>query len=498
MERTELYMKKAVIIGGGLAGLSAAVTLANAGFSVDLYEKNPHLGGKLMPVSLGRHSFDFGPNTITMPHVFNSIIEQTGERAEDYYEMVPLVSHTRNHFRDGTRFDFSTDQAEMIQQLEHLDPRAASNYKAFLQETERLYKLSERYFFPTTFQSWKDYLSPSLGKALLSVRPYESLHHFFGRYFYNPQLLQAFDRFATYIGSSPYKAPATFSMIAYLELVQGVFYIKGGNVRIAEAFAAVASKCGAELHTNTPVRRILIEDQKAVGVELASGEQVPADHVILNGDLLSAFPALVEEEQRPSFSDERIKKFEPSISAFVITAGLNVRLPALKHHNVFFSEDYRREFAELFDERTYSKEPTVYISNSSYTDRTVSPDGDNLFILVNAPALTREGQLQIEPEEYKERIYDFLDSYGIDVRSHLIEERIFTPEFIREKFGAFRGALYGPSSNKPADAFLRPANASKDIKNLYFAGGSTHPGGGSPMVTLGGQNVAKRIIASYT
>ncbi|HSJ39297.1 MAG TPA: phytoene desaturase family protein [Planococcus sp. (in: firmicutes)] len=489
-------MKTAVIIGGGLAGLSAAVTLSNAGFGVKLFEKNPHLGGKLMPISLGSHSFDFGPNTITMPHVFNNIIEVTGERAEDYYEMVPLVSHTRNHFRDGTRFDFSTDQGEMIRQLEHLDPGSASTYQAFLKETERLYNLSERYFFPTTFHSWKDYLSPSLGKALLSVRPYESLHHFFGRYFSNPQLLQAFDRFATYIGSSPYKAPATFSMIAYLELVQGVFYIKGGNVRIADAFAAVARKNGAELHTNSPVGRILIKDQQAVGVELASGEQVLADHVILNGDLLSAFPDLVEEPQRPSFSDKRIAKFEPSISAFVIAAGLNTRLPALKHHNVFFSEDYRREFAELFDERIYSKEPTVYISNSSYTDRSVSPDGDNLFILVNAPALTADGQLQIDPEAYKERIYDFLESYGIEIRSHLVEEQIFTPEFIREKFGAFRGALYGPSSNKPADAFLRPSNASKDIKELFFVGGSTHPGGGSPMVTLGGQNVANRIIAS--
>jgi phytoene dehydrogenase-like protein len=206
---------------------------------------------------------------------------------------------------------------------------------------------------------------------------------------------------------------------------------------------------------------------------------------------------LVEEKHRPSLSDAKVAAFEPSISAFVITVGLTERLDALKHHNVFFSSDYQKEFSDLFDASAYSDEPTVYISNSSYTDPSVSPDGDNLFILVNAPALTKEGQLQIDPETYKERIYDFLLSYGIDVRSYIAEEKIFTPAFIRDKFGAFRGALYGPSSNRPKDAFLRPPNASRDIQNLYFVGGSSHPGGGSPMVVLSGLNVANKIIAKY-
>lgn len=487
-------MKKIVIVGGGLGGLASAVTLAHAGFDVELFEKNSHLGGKLMPVELGNYRFDFGPNTITMPAVFNRVISQTGEVPKDYLNFVPLESHTRNHFPDGSSFDFTSDQDRMIQQLKIIDPAAAARYPAFIKEISRLYRFSERYFFPVTFQSWRDYLSPSLGFALFQVRPAESMHHFFQRYFTNPFLLQSFDRYATYIGSSPYKAPATFSMIAYLELVEGVYYTKGGNTAIADAFAAVARKCGAQLHTRKEVKKILTANGKAGGVELEDGTQIAADLVILNGDLLSAFPALVEEAQRPSLTDAKVAAFEPSISAFVITVGLKGRLEILKHHNVFFSSDYRQEFDDLFNASVYSHSPTVYISNSSYTDPAVSPEGDNLFILVNAPALTKDGKLQIDPETYKERIYDFLLSYDVDIRSHLAKEQIFTPAFIRDKFGSFRGALYGPSSNRPKDAFLRPPNASRDVQNLYFVGGSTHPGGGSPMVVLSGLNVANKII----
>lgn len=490
-------MKKAIIIGGGLGGLSAAVTLANAGMAVELYEKNAHLGGKLMPVRLGTHSFDFGPNTITMPEVFNSVIEQTGEKAADYFELLPLLAHTRNHFPDGSHLDFSSDQARMQEEINRVSPEDGVNFNSFLAEITRLYHLSERYFFPSSFHSWRDYLSPALGKALMQVRPMETMEHFYKRYFQDPKLLQAFGRYATYIGSSPYKAPATFSMIAYLELVGGVYYAKGGNVRIAEGFAAVARKQGAKLHTGTAVNRIIVRDGQAVGVELEDGSVSEADAVVLNGDLLTAFPQLTAESERPSFTDKKSVSYEPSISAFVILAGLNTRLSGLKHHNVYFSDDYVREFDDLFDKKRYSDQPTVYISNSSYTDPDVSPDGDNLFILVNAPALTADGNLQIDADAYKNRIYDFLEEYGIDIRSHLIEEKTFTSSFIAENFNAYRGALYGPSSHKKKDAFLRPANSSTDIKSLYFVGGSTHPGGGSPMVTMSGHNVAVRILKKF-
>lgn len=484
--------KKVIIIGGGLAGLSAAVTLASNGFQVELFEKNKHFGGKLMPVTLGDYKFDFGPNTITMPEVFRKVIEQTGEKAENYFQLIKLENHTRNVFSDGSILDFSSSREHMIDQLNRIDQ--AHKYDDFLKEITRLYKLSEAHFLPKTFSSFRDYLSPSLGAALLQVRPAQSLNSFFRSYFSHPQVIQAFNRYSTYIGSSPYKTPATFAMIAYLEMIGGVYYVHGGNVKIAEAYTVIARKLGARLHSETPVKKICVKNKRAIGIELENGEKIYGDYVILNADLLKAYPELAGESHRPSFTNSKAEKMEPSTSAFVVLAGVNQQFPELRHHNVFFSDDYEQEFTDLFSHKRYSKEPTIYISSSSFTDPAQAPLGSNLFILANAPALPADAQLQADPEEYKELIYQRLASFGLSLKPHIAEEKVYTPADIASQFGAFRGALYGPSSNRKRDAFLRPRNASSDIGNLYFAGGSTHPGGGSPIVTLSGMNTAKLII----
>lgn len=484
-----------VIVGGGLGGLSAAITLANNGFEVTVYEKNDYFGGKMMPVQLGAYAFDFGPNTITMPDVFHQVIEQTGVSAHHYFTMEKLHHHTRNVFEDGTEFVFSSDPQKMIEQLQHIDPYGAEQYPAFINEITKLYTLSKKYFFPKTFQSFWDYVSPSLGTALLRVHPFQTMDSFFRKYFSNEHVIQAMNRYATYIGSSPYVTPATFAMIAYLELVEGVFYVKGGSVKIAEGFVRRAQELGVHLIANTEVKRLHLSNQRIKTVELANGSQTEADYVIMNGDLLTVYPKLVEEPFRPSFPDRKIQQIEPSISAFVLLVGLDTHLPHFAHHNVFFSANYEKEFQEMFQDHIYSEKPTIYICNSSVSDRERSPEGDNLFILVNAPPLPQNGQPQMNPEAYKEQLYDILETKGIPIRQHLVEERIITSKDIASQFYAFRGALYGLASHRKRDAFLRPPNGSKDIPNLFFTGGSTHPGGGSPMVVMSGQQVAKRIAS---
>ncbi|OZS78612.1 hypothetical protein CF394_05675 [Tetzosporium hominis] len=217
----------------------------------------------------------------------------------------------------------------------------------------------------------------------------------------------------------------------------------------------------------------------------------------MNADLLKAYPELVDEADRPSFTNQHVEKIEPSISAFVILAGLTTRLKGLNHHTVYFSNDYRSEFQALFERGELAQDPTIYLCNSSVTDRERSPDGDNLFILVNAPPLSKDGFAYYDVDAYKELIYDRLEEKGLAIRKHIRVERVIPPAEIAETFGAFRGALYGLSSHRKQDAFLRPRNKSKDLHNLYFVGGSTHPGGGSPMVTLSGMNVAEVLITKW-
>ncbi|MBH0228941.1 phytoene desaturase family protein [Halobacillus yeomjeoni] len=482
---------KIVIVGGGLGGLSAAVSLAKHGAEVKVFEKNEHFGGKMMAVDEKGYHFDFGPNTITMPEVFYDVIRQSGMNPHKSLPMVKLTHHTRNQFSDGTYFDFSTDAAYMKEQLKAVDPKGFENYNRFLEEIRRLYQLSRKHFLHRTFSGWKDYFSLSLASSMSKVRPLESLDHFFRKYFDHPGVIQALNRYSTYVGSSPYDTPATFAMIAHLELGEGVYYVRGGNTKIAERFVEAAETSGAELYNNQRVVKILTEGQRAKGVLLESGEVEEADYVIVNGDLLQAVPDLIENDRRKKLSDQKINSFDPSISAFVIMAGLDTRLDELKHHHVLFSRNYEREFEQL-KRGEYADDPTIYICTSSKTDPSVSPYGDNCFLLINAPAGGSSSKKDLEA--YKQHIYKRLNEAGLPIQNHIKVERVVSPEDIETKFGAYRGSLYGPSSNRRHQAFMRPFNKSQDIENLYFCGGSTHPGGGSPMVVLSGQNVANEIL----
>ncbi|TSB46587.1 phytoene desaturase family protein [Alkalicoccobacillus porphyridii] len=485
-------MKTIVIIGGGLGGLSSAISLARKGYKVHVLEKNNHFGGKMRRYHIGNASFDFGPNTITMPEIFQKVISQTGANPDHYFTFERIVTHTRNHFSDGTYLDMSSDADEMKQ---NLAPHSisSSSYEHYLAEITRLYQLSKEHFFPRTFTGWTDYLSPTLTKALLSVHPLQNLDTFHRRYFKDERVVQMLNRYATYIGSSPYQTPATFAMIAYLELVQGVYYVRGGNPTIAEGFVKRATELGVTLHTNKQATRIQVEQKKAVAVECEDGSYYPCDEVILNGDLLQVYPDLVAEEHRPSFLNKKRDQLQPSISAFVILVSLNTRLKDLRHHQVYFSRDYKQEFDDLFKQQQYSMDPTIYICNSSFTEPALSPDGDNLFILVNAPALTEAHTQPKKLESYKQHIYSLLESKGIPIHAHLIKDQVITPKTIQKDYSAYRGALYGLAANTKRHAFLRPQNKAQDLKNLYFVGGSTHPGGGSPMVVLSGLNVARLI-----
>ncbi|QFT88327.1 Diapolycopene oxygenase [Bacillus sp. THAF10] len=485
-------MKKVAIIGGGLGGLSAAITLSANNYDVTLFEKNGHLGGKLMEVKVGDASFDFGPNTITMPDVFREVVSQTGDSPDDYFDFIKLSTHTRNIAKDGTIFDFTTDKEKMIEQLHSLDSEGAKNYPAFIEEVTRLYQLGEKHFFRKAFTSTRDYLSPSLGISFSKVRPLQSLHRFHKKYFKNPFVVQALDRYATYIGSSPYASPATFALIAYLELVDGVYYTKGGNINIAAGFKKAARKLGVNLKTNCKIASIEVKNKQAISVTAVTGERYETDMVIMNADLLSAYPELVREVDRPHFSNPKAAAFEPSISAFVLLAETKVRYSELLHHTVYFSDNYQNEFQHLFEERKYPNDPTIYLCNSSYTDQAKSPNGDNLFILANAPGINEQN---VKSEsDYKNIIYETLDKRGLSIQGNVLAEKIISPSMIQDTFGAFRGSLYGLASNKKRDAFFRPSNKAADIGNLYFVGGSTHPGGGSPLVTLSGLNVAHAII----
>jgi phytoene desaturase len=318
-------------------------------------------------------------------------------------------------------------------------------------------------------------------------------------FFQDPHLRQLFDRYATYNGSSPYKVGAVYSIIPYVELAGGGWYLRGGIYALAQALEKVALELGVTITTSSDVRRILVERGEARGIVLADGRIVRAKAVIANSDVVTTHRELLSPVVRNPHQMRRMTALEPSCSGFVLMLGVKGRYPQLAHHNIFFSDDYKAEFVELFEERVPLRNPTVYICASSRTDETQAPpDSENLFVLVNAPYLTEKSNWQQDAAPYREHILKLLSSYpqaGLeDLQERIVCEAMLTPKDFQRLYGANAGSIYGLSSNARVAPFTRPGNRSQTIRKLYFVGGSTHPGGGVPLVILSGKIVSELVF----
>lgn len=483
-------MADVIVIGAGIGGLSAAIRLAAQGRKVILFEKNDRPGGKMGQFEAAGYRWDTGPSVITMRHVLDELFTVAGQDPEDHLTLTPLEPLTRYFYPDGLVFDATSNLSAMTRRIAALDERDVEGYLAYLAYAARLHRLTGPAFI---------YDQPPSLRSLLRYSPFDALRIDAARtmqqaidsFVQAPQLRQLLGRFATYVGASPYQAPATLNVIAHVELTGGVWYPQGGIYRIAEVLTDLAEAVGVELHLNTPVDEILVGDWRVQGVRLANGRVVLAKQVLANVDVTTVYRRLLSPLVATPRRVRQLTQVEPSCSGFIMLLGVNRRHADLAHHNIFFSSDYRREFARIFHEGRPPDEPTIYVSITSHTDPEHAPPGhENWFVLVNAPALGPNFDWTGQAARYRDRILDLLADFGFEIRPHLTYEKIMTPLDIARQSGAHRGALYGSSSNNRFAAFLRPHNRAPDIAGLYFAGGTTHPGGGVPMVTLSGRVAA--------
>lgn len=487
--------KKVIIIGAGLGGLAAAIRLAANNFKVTILEKNGSVGGKVNTVEADGYKFDTGASLLTMPHVFEELFAAANRKIEDYLELVQLDPICRYTWSDGTQFDASQDLAKTESEIEKIEPRDVGGFRRFIADSERKYEIAERTFLAHALNDLPKLLRPKFARDLAAISSLRTLDSHVKSYFKSAQLQQLFNRFATYNGSSPYQVPATFALIPFVEFGLGAWYVKGGIYQIPTALAKLAAEFGVEIKTNCEVRQILIENQKAIGVELKNGETVAADFVVANSDAIETYRNLIKAESRPSLTDKKLDKIEPSCSGFVLLLGTKKKFANLAHHNIFFSDDYKNEFNQLFKEKRPAKNPTIYICAASRTDATQAPENsENLFVLVNSPYTSEKTDWQIEAKPYRDLIIKKLEGFGLKDLENSIEcEQIITPADFETRYRANRGSIYGVSSNGIFSAFLRPPNQARDVKNLFFAGGVTHPGGGMPLVILSGKMAAEMI-----
>lgn len=484
-----------IIVGGGLGGLAAAVHLAAAGRQVLLLEKNEQLGGKAGVLEAQGYSFDTGPSLVTMPWVLRELFEVAGARLEDELDLIHLESACRYRWPDGTVFDAYQSLPRLAEEIRRLEPADVGGFLRFMAYGRRIYEAVAGPFLYEPADGIRELLS--LGPALLrdpwKIDSFRTVDEAVRAFFRSPHLRQVFNRYATYNGSTPYRAPATLNVIPYVEIVGGAWHVRGGIYELVRALARLARRLGVQIRTGAAVERIEVERRTARAVRLEGGERLPAADVVVNADPRYTYRHLLDGHDAGA---RRLERLELSCSGFVLLLGVDRLYEGLDHHNIFFSGDYPREFAAIFDRGVPAADPTIYVCATSVTEPGHAPPGHmSLFVLVNAPACNPRVNWAREAAGYRDLVLAKLERAGLcGIARHVRFERVITPADFEAWHNAPGGAIYGLASNSRWTAFRRPPQRARDVDRLFFVGGGTHPGGGIPMVLLSGRAGARRVL----
>ena len=485
-----------VIIGAGPGGLTTAMLLGARGFRVTVLEKNARVGGRNAAIVRNGYVFDVGPTFLMMKFILDEVFEEAGRHSADYLHFVKLEPMYRLQFHDRC-LEPTTNHTAMRQQLERLFPGSGPGFDRFLRTEGRRFRL----MYPCLqkdYSSLHRLLSPDLLRALPYLSLGRSLISVLGDYFGHDLLKLAFTFQSKYLGMSAWECPGLFAILPYLEHEFGVYHVMGGLSRISEAMARVALEHGVELRLSTPVRRILVTGQRAVGVELENGERIPADEVVINADFGHAMKRLMPPGVLRKYTPERVDRLEYSCSTFMLYLGLD-KLYDLPHHTIFFARDYRANIRDVFQRKVLSKEISFYVRNASVTDPTLVPPGHSaVYVLVPVPNLTASIDWKAEAPLFREQVLSALEERAgmAGIRRHIREEIVFTP-LTWEAMGIQYGATFNLSHKLTQMLYLRPRNKFEELDHCYLVGGGTHPGSGLPTIYESGRIAANLICRKY-
>jgi diapolycopene oxygenase len=488
--------KSVAVIGGGLGGLSAAISLAQSGYEVSLYEKNDHLGGKLNRLEQDGFGFDLGPSILTMPHIFEKLFTSSNREMADYITIQQVEHEWRSFFPDGSVIDLYGDLQRMAESNSSLDVKSMEEYKLFLDYSKRIYHITEKGYFDKGLDTFTDiYKEHGL---IASIRDFDFFSTMYGaiqKRISHPKLRDMLAYFIKYVGSSPYDAPAVLNMMIYMQHMQGIWYVPGGMHHIAAGMVKLAKEIGVKLHTGRKVERLVVGEDKCIeGLILADGSSVRADYFVSNMEVIPAYEQLLDEE--PAYVSKLKKRFEPSSSGLVLHLGVARSYPQLAHHNFFFSERLKEQMDKVFHRYELPDDPTIYVVNVNKTDKTQAPPGhENIKVLPHIPYIQDRPFSSEDYSRLRERVLIKLENMGLtDLRKHIVTEDMWTPHDIEAAYGSHRGAIYGTVSNRKKNYGFKHSKQSSRYDNLYFVGGTVNPGAGMPMVTLSGQQVRDKIV----
>ena len=485
-------MKKAIIIGSGVGGLATALRLKAQGLDVVVFENNSYPGGKLSSFNLGQYRFDAGPSLLTMPHYIDELFELFNENPKDYFNYKRKDISCKYFWEDKTVLNAYSDKNKFINEINKVLKVDKNIITKYLLKAKKKYDLTKNIFLEQSLHKIKTYLSSDLLKGIFNLYIFQinkTLDTVNQDELKEPHLVQLFNRFATYNGSSPFKTPGMMTLIQHLEQEYGTFVSEKGMINISKSIFDLAKRNGVKFEFNKLVNEIVVKNNKVVGVKV-NNTLIESDFVVSNMDIVPTYKKLLKKSYQP----KKVLNQERSSSALIFYWGIKKTFKNLELHNILFSNNYKKEFDSIFELGNISDDPTVYINITSKDIVSDAPkESENWFVMINSPNDTGQDWNEIIKTVRKNTINKINRTLNIDIESFIEFEKVFSPKTIEKNTQSYLGSLYGSSSNNKMSAFLRHPNFSKHIQNLYFCGGSVHPGGGIPLCLLSAKIVSELI-----
>ena len=490
--------KEVIIIGAGVGGLSTAIYLAKNGFKVTVFEKNANAGGRCGNFTKDGHRFDIGATLLMMPDIYRRTFADMGKKLEEELELLRLDPIYRIKFPDKGELFFSSDLAQMQQQLESIEPGSFTRFLKYMQKSFKAYKISMKAIIERNYYNLFNFFNLKNFLILIKVKAFQNHNRLTSKYFKNEILRAAFTFQNIYVGQNPFKASAVFSMLPFLELADGVWFPKGGMYQVVDRFLAIAAENQVKIRYKSNVKAISVEGKKIRGVVLSDDSFHPADLVVTNADLPYAYKELLPEADYMS----RLKRLQYTCSAIMLHWGTDCEFPELEQHNVFVSRNYRKSIRSIFNGGVGLDDPSFYVHSPVKTDPSAAPEGqDSLSIIVPVPHTKNATDSDLENIKLiaRDAVINRLKEEGFaDIEKHIKFERCYTQRTWENLYNLTYGATFGSlSHNLFQMGYMRPHNQHRKYKNLFFVGGSTHPGNGVPMSLISARLTTERILRYY-
>jgi phytoene desaturase len=493
----------ALVIGAGIGGIATAARLAKNGYDVTVLEKESTPGGRCNQLIRDGHRFDIGPTLFLMPEIWEETFTSLGERMSDHLELKRIDPTYKVHFDDGLQLELTSNIGEMQTQLEKVEKTAFAGFLSYIAEGSRHYKMSVEKFVGRNFYNIFEYFSLGNLPLLFQLKALKKHYANTNRFFKDERLKAAFTFQNMYLGLSPYDAPATYSLLQYTELAEGVWYPIGGMYAGIQALVSIAEKLGVKFIYNAPVKKLNVKSSKAgsersrriESVKLQDDREFTADIFVGNADLPYIYKELLPKNKEAKKLDNKLY----TCSTIMFYWGVDREYPQIAHHNVFLGADYKASFDQIFNDHTLPEVPSFYVHAPARTDNAAAPKGqETLYVLVPVGHLDARSEQDWEALVNRARqtvLTRLAKEMGAgSLKEHIKFEIVYQPKVWKERFNLEKGAAFGLSHNFWQVGYLRPQNRHKQYKNLYFVGASTHPGTGLPIVLLSARLTTERIL----